>query len=441
MSIFRAYDIRGIYNEDLTDEIAYKIGKAYITLMNEDEAVVGDDSRLSSPFLSKAVISGMNDAGADVYNIDTVPSPLLQFYLAMNKKRAGIYVTASHNPPEYNGFKLMDGIQSLMPKEIMKIEKMTEGKNFREGNGLIYRRDVIGQYKEFMQTKVDIARMKVIMDCANGTCGLIAPDVFKTLGCYVTELYAEPNGRFPNHFPDPTKAENLVEVKREVVEEGANLGIAFDGDGDRVVFINEKGFEVRSDQALMLFARKILEKTKGKIVYTINCSRAVEEDIKAHGGTPIVNQVGHSFVKKRLADEDAVFGGEMSGHFFFRDDYFGYDDAIYAAMRMAEIIHDSGKRLSELVAELPKYYAGPEERKACPDDKKFLVVDRLKAEFSNHKLITIDGVRIEFEHGWALVRASNTEPALSLRFEADTEQDMHKIRDEVFASLRRMGIQ
>jgi phosphomannomutase/phosphoglucomutase len=409
--------------------------------MNEDEAVAGDDCRLSSPFLSRAVISGMNEAGADVYNIDMVPSPLLQFYLAMNKKRAGIYVTASHNPPEYNGFKLMDGIQSLMPKEITKIEKMAEGKNFREGNGLIYRRDVIGQYKEFMQTKVDIGRMKIIMDCANGTCGLVAPDVFKTLGCYITELYAEPNGRFPNHFPDPTKAENLVEVKREVVEENANMGIAFDGDGDRVVFINEKGFEVRSDQALMLFARKILEKTKGKIVYTVNCSRAVEEDIKAHGGTPIVNQVGHSFVKKRLADEDAVFGGEMSGHFFFRDDYFGYDDAIYAAMRMAEIIHDSGKRLSELVAELPKYYAGPEERKACPDEKKFLIVDKMRVEFSNHKQITIDGVRIEFEHGWALVRASNTEPALSLRFEADSEQDMNKIRDEVLASLKRMGVQ
>lgn len=441
MSIFRAYDIRGIYNEDLTDVIAYKIGKAYITLMNEDEAVAGDDCRLSSPFLSRAVIAGMNEAGADVYNIDTVPSPLLQFYLAINKKRAGIYVTASHNPPEYNGFKLMDGIQSLMPKEITRLEKMVMGKNFREGNGLIYRRDVIGQYKEFMQTKVDIARMKIVMDCANGTCGLVAPDVFKTLGCYVTELYAEPNGRFPNHFPDPTKAENLVEIKRRVIEENANMGIAFDGDGDRVVFINEKGIEVRSDQALMLFARKILEKTKGKIVYTVNCSRAVEEDIKAHGGTPLVNVVGHSFVKKRLADEDAVFGGEMSGHFFFKDDYFGYDDAIYAAMRMAEIIHDSGKRLSELVAELPRYYAGPEERKACPDNKKFLIVEKLKAEFSKHKQITIDGVRIEFERGWALVRASNTEPALSLRFEGDSEQDMNKIRDEVLASLRRVGVQ
>lgn len=440
MGIFQAYDIRGIYGENLTDKTAEDIGRAYTTLMNVDEVVVGSDCRLSSPSITKALIKGINEAGADVYNIDMVPGPLVSFYLAIDKKQAGVYVTASHNPPEYNGFKLMRGILSLTSEEIQKIGKMIDGKNYRIGAGNIYRREIIEKYKEFIKNGRDIQKMKVVIDSGNGTCGPVAPQIFKELGCYVTELYSEPNGRFPNHYPDPTRAENIGEVKRKTSDNGADFGVAFDGDGDRAVFIDEKGREVRGDQALMLFARQMLEKKKGKIVYTVNCSRAVEEDIKAHGGTPLVNAVGHSFIKKRLFDEDALLAGEMSGHFFFKEGYFGYDDAIYASVRMAELIRNSGKKLSELVADLPAYYSSPEERRPCPDDKKFQVVEKLKKEFSAYKQIALDGVRIEFDGGWALVRASNTEPVLSLRFEANTEQEKDRIRETVLAALRKYGV-
>jgi len=439
MSIFRAYDIRGVYGEDLTDDISEKVGKAYVTLMNVDEAVVGNDCRLSSPALTKSLIKGVNEAGADVYYVGMVPGPLVQFYLAVNKKKGGAYVTASHNPPEYNGFKLLNGVFSLTSEEIQQIKKITEGKNYRIGTGGVYRREVEGEYKEFIQNNIKVERLKVVIDSANGTCGQIAPDLFKSLGCYVTELYSEPDGQFPNHYPDPTRAENLVEIKRRVIQEEADMGVAFDGDGDRVVFIDDKGKDMHGDQALILFARQILEKTKGKIIYTLNCSRAVEDDVKAHGGIPIINKIGHSYVKKGLFENDALFAGEMSGHFFFRDAYFGFDDGIYAALRMAEIIYNSGKKLSELIADIPKYYSSPEERYACPDDKKFAVVDKVKQEFSDHKLTTIDGVRIEFDKGWAMVRASNTEPALSLRFEAETEQDRDRIRETVLAALKKLG--
>ena len=440
MSIFMAYDIRGIYNEDLTNDIAKKIGKAYTTFMNVDEVIVGRDCRNSSPFLSKSLIEGINEAGADVYEVGMVPGPVVEFYLAMNKKIGGVYVTASHNPPEYNGFKVMNGLQSLNPEEIQTLKKIIDGKNYRVGTGMVYHREILDKYTEFIEKNIKAERLKIVIDSANGTCGPVAPGIFNDLGCYVTSLYAEPNGSFPNHYPDPTRAENLVEIKRRVIEEQAHFGIAFDGDGDRVVFIDEQGNALHGDQALMLFARQILEKTKGKIVYTINCSRAVEEDIKAHGGTPIVSNIGHSFIKKKLADEDGLFAGEMSGHFFFKDAYFGYDDGIYAALRMAEIVGKGGK-LSRMVADLPKYYASTEERIPCPENKKFEVVEALKREFSSYKLITIDGVRIEFEHGWGLIRASNTEPMLSLRFEADTEQEREKIKGMLMAALRKFGVQ
>jgi len=440
MSIFRAYDIRGIYGEDLTDEIANKIGRAYVTLMKTNEVVVGEDCRNSSPAITKALVDGMNSAGADVYNIDMVPGPLVSFYLAVNKKTAGVYVTASHNPPEYNGFKLMNGLLALSPEEIQRIGKLADGKNFLVGNGRSYKRDVIGDYISYMRGKFKAKGLRVVIDSSNGTCGTVAPSIFKDIGCYVTELFSEPNGSFPNHYPDPTRAENLTEVKRRVTEDGADLGIAFDGDGDRVVFIDETGKDIKGDQALMLFARQILEKQKGKIIYTVNCSRAVAEDIQAHGGTPLVNVVGHSFIKKRLFDENALLAGEMSGHFFFRDDYFGFDDAVYSALRMVQLLTDTGKKLSELVAGLPKYFTSPEERIACPDDKKFKIVESLKKDFSSYKQITIDGVRVEFEHGWALARASNTEPILSIRFEADSESEKDKIRADVMAVLKKYGI-
>jgi phosphomannomutase/phosphoglucomutase len=407
--------------------------------MNVDEVIVGRDCRNSSPILAQSLIEGISSAGADVYNVGMVPGPLVEFYLAINKKNGGVYVTASHNPPEYNGFKVMNGLQSLSPEEIQTLKKIIDGKNYRVGTGAVYRREIIDKYVEFVEKGIEAERLKIVIDSANGTCGLVAPRIFNDLGCYVTSLYAEPNGSFPNHYPDPTRAENLVEIKRRVIEEQAHLGIAFDGDGDRVVFIDDQGRALNGDETLMLFARQILEKTKGKILYTINCSRAVEEDIKAHGGTPVVSKIGHSFIKKKLAEEDGLLAGEMSGHFFFKDAYFGYDDGIYAALRMAEIVSKGGK-LSRLVADLPKYYASTEERIPCPENKKFAVVEALKQEFSNYKLITIDGVRIEFEHGWGLIRASNTEPMLSLRFEADSEQEREKIKNTLMNALRKFGV-
>jgi phosphomannomutase/phosphoglucomutase len=441
MGIFKAYDIRGVYGEDLNDEIAERLAKAYTTYMNADEVIVGNDSRMSSPALTSAVIAGVTGAGADVYSLGIVPGPLVSFQIAQEKKNAGIYVTASHNPPEYNGFKLMKGIISLDPDELLGIKKIMDGKHFKIGNGEVYHRDMINAYQDYVAAKFRLrGGLKIVMDSANGTCGLVAPGLFKKMDCYVTELYSQPNGKFPNHYPDPTRAENLTDIKRMVVQNASDFGVAYDGDGDRVVFIDEKGRDLSGDDALMLFARQILEKKKGKIIMTVGCSRAVEEDVKAHGGTPIINRVGHSFIKKRLFEEDALMAGELSGHFFFKDDYFGYDDAIYASMRMAQIMRETGKKLSELVAELPHYCTSAEERLPYPDEKKFRAVEGLKREFSDEKLITLDGVRIEFKNGWALVRASNTEPVLSLRFEGNAEKDMDEIRKRVYTALQKLGV-
>jgi len=440
MSIFKAYDIRGIYGKELTEKTAEDIGRAYATFMNADEVVVGSDCRISSPSLTDSLIKGINGAGADVCNIDMVPAPALYFYMAVNKKQAGIYVTASHNPPEYNGFKLMNNVRSMNVEQIKTLEKMISGKNYRVGNGSAYKREIIGSYREYLKKKFKFSKMRVVIDSGNGTCGVIAPRIFKEMGCYATELYSEPNGRFPNHYPDPTRSENIVEIKRRVIEQGADFGIAFDGDGDRAIFIDEKGNDLKGDQALMLFAREILAKQKGKVIFTVSCSKAVEEDVKAHGGIPVLNVVGHSFLKERLFQENALIAGEISGHLFFNDDYFGFDDGIYASMRMAQLIQDSGKKLSELVADLPKYHSSLEERIPCSDSKKFKIIEQLKKEFSQYKQITIDGVRIEFDGGWGLVRASNTEPVLSTRFEANTEQDMNRIKEMMMSALKKFGV-
>ncbi len=433
MSIFRAYDIRGVYSEDLTDEIAESIGQAFGSTLS-GKVAVGCDVRLSSPALSVALIKGLASTGLDVIDVGTVPTPVLYFAIHKLGLAGGVMVTGSHNPPEYNGFKMCrGGTMTLYGDQITEIGKAIEKGDFRKGEGSVEKLDIIDDYIDFIVERVRIGgRQKIVLDCANGTAGLVAPKLFRKLGTEVIELFAEPDGNFPNHPADPTVDVNLKDVIGKVAETGADAGFSFDGDSDRVGFVDELGGIIRGDQALVLFAREVLRIHPGaSIIYEVKCSMALTEDITEHGGKPVTYRTGHSFIKKKIKQEDAKLAGEMSGHFFFADDYPGYDDGIYAAVRMLKIIDESGKKLSELSATIPHYFSTPEIRVSAAEDVKFALVDRAAKAFEGRdgfKVITVDGVRVENERGWGLMRASNTGPKIIMRFEGKTAQDLERMK-------------
>jgi phosphomannomutase/phosphoglucomutase len=443
--IFRAYDIRGVYGNDLTPELALGIGKAFGTFLGgRGDVVVGHDVRLSCGVLKRSFVAGLLSTGCNCVDIGLVSTPVLYFASIHYGKRAGVMITASHNPPEYNGFKFCNGgISYSYDTALGELERILETKDFRLAPwselGTISRQEVLEDYSNFLADKFRLEKkVKVVIDVGNGSCGFLK-GIFEKVGCEVSMLYPGPDGRFPNHIPDPLREETLADLRKEVLRSKADLGMAFDGDGDRVGFIDEKGRVVRGDHAFILFARDVLRRRPGsKIIFNVLSSRALSEDVLSHGGIPIMSRVGHSYIHELLLEEKASLAGEVSGHFYFADDYYGFDDGAFAGLRMVEILSRSSLTLSQIVEGLPSYFTSPEIRVKCSDDRKFEIVNKLKGSFlaRGYRIIDIDGVRIEFDEGWGLVRASNTEPALVLRFEATSEEKLSEIRRSIEDELK-----
>lgn len=464
--IFREYDIRGVVGRDLTVSLAEDIGKAFGTMLrrrNLRRIAVGRDGRESSPELYGRLVRGLSSTGIGVTNIGVCPTPLLYFALFQPPGSAlggdpidgGAMITASHNPAEYNGFKLCVGKETLYGEDLQKIRKLIVEHDYETGPSEPVREErIIPLYLDYLSRhfiSVDARGIKVVVDSGNAMGALVGPQALRTMGCDVIELYSELDSHFPNHHPDPTVPENLKDLIETVRSQRAHLGIAYDGDADRIGVVDERGEILWGDQLLILFAREILRRQPGAMILSeVKASQIFFDDVRKRGGRSLMWRAGHSLIKSKMKEVKASLAGEMSGHIFFADRYFGYDDAIYAGCRLIEILAEVRRPLSGLLADIPKTSSTPEIRRDCPDDRKFGVVRKLKERFEVMRahpspdvmpirdLITLDGVRIVFEDGWGLVRASNTQPALVLRFEAGTPGQMEKIRRFVEGELARI---
>ncbi|MCK6543133.1 phosphomannomutase/phosphoglucomutase [bacterium] len=441
-NIFREYDIRGIVADDLQIEVVELLGKAYGTYMVDKGAkvvTVGRDVRTTSLALKNALVKGMMSTGLEVIDVGEVPTPVLYYSIVFYKTDGGIMVTGSHNPREYNGFKMCLGLAPIFGTEIQRLRHIIDGKAFATGNGTYHEKTIISQYIQMITEKIHLdKKFKIVIDAGNGTAGTIAPKIFRKLGCEVIELYCEPDGTFPNHLPDPTKLEYIKDLQDLVVEHQADLGLGFDGDTDRVGAIDELGRVVWADKLIALLAREINQKNPGqKILFDVKCSQGLIEDIQTHGGVPVMWKTGHSLLKAKMKELHNPLAGEMSGHIFFADDFYGYDDAIYVAARLVQMISRAPHTLSELSDSFPKFYSTPEIRVDTTEADKFRIVDEVRDYFrKKYEIIDVDGVRILYGDGWGLVRASNTQPVLVVRFEAKTEARVHAIMNEVITKLR-----
>jgi phosphomannomutase/phosphoglucomutase len=442
--IFRQYDIRGIVDKDLTQETVEILGKAigtYFRRQNRSHVAVGRDCRLSSPSFSESLSRGILTTGCDVTELGTVPTPLLYFSIYYKKIAAGVMITGSHNPPEYNGFKMMSGEDTLYGPDIQDIYQIIASRSFIEdkiGSKKSY--DIVPEYSDYVVKNIHLTKkLKVVVDAGNGTGGVVAVPILKKLGCDVKELFCEMDGHFPNHHPDPTLPEALETLIMEVRESGADAGIAFDGDADRIGVIDDKGKIIWGDQLMILFTRDILPSHPGAAVISeVKASKLLYDEIAKLGGRPIMWKTGHSFIKKKIRQEKALIAGEMSGHIFFADRFFGFDDAIYSSARLLEILSRSEQKLSAMLTDLPKTFHTPEIRIYASDAVKFIIVEAVKKDLAEkYPIVDIDGVRAQFPKGWGLVRASNTQEALVLRFEADTEKDLEDIRKETEETVER----
>ncbi|MCI0604038.1 phosphomannomutase/phosphoglucomutase [bacterium] len=443
-NIFREYDVRGLVDSELTDEVVLAFGKAFGTYakrLNRRTLAVGRDVRPSADHFNEILTRGLLSTGCDVVDIGVLATPLLYFSLFQLPVDGGVMITASHNPSEFNGFKLCIGRETIYGQEIQKIRSLMESDDFISGKGTASAvDDIIERYKDFVRKSIKIdSPVSCVVDAGNGTAALVVPDLIRSLGCEVSELYCTPDGTFPNHHPDPTIEENLKDLIETVKREKAQVGLAFDGDSDRLGVVDEKGQILWGDQLLLIFARDTLKRRKeGTIIYEVKCSKVLEPEIRKSGGTPLMWKAGHSLIKGKMKETGAVLAGEMSGHLFFADEYYGYDDAIYAATRMLRILSETKMPLSEFLKDVPRTYTTPEIRVDCPDESKFRVVEAVKEHYQKtHPIIDVDGVRVNFGDGWGLVRASNTQPALVLRFEADTPARLKEIRDQVESVVRQ----
>jgi phosphomannomutase/phosphoglucomutase len=432
--IYREYDIRGVVDKDLTPEVVRRLSRGFGTHMvklGRKDLVVGRDGRLSSPSYGGAVIEGLISAGCNVVDIGVCPTPVYYFSIFHLDKDGGMMVTGSHNPPEFNGFKVSVGKRTIFGEEIQKLGQLVEQGEFASGKGNLTKIEIIRPYQETIRKNIKLdKKLKVVIDAGNGTAGIVAGSLLKGLGCEVDELYCDIDGRFPNHFPDPTIPANLKDLIGRMKKMGADLGIGYDGDADRIGVVDDQGNIIWGDQLMILFAREILKHKKGAtFVAEVKCSQNLFTDIEEHGGRAIMWRTGHSLIKEKMKEEKAVLGGEMSGHIFFADRYFGYDDAIYASCRLIELLSKTDKKLSQLLDDVPKTFITPEIRVDCPDEIKFRVVEKVKEDLRQRfSIIDVDGVRVQFRDGWGLVRASNTQPVLVLRFEALTEKRLQEIR-------------
>ena len=444
--IFREYDIRGLHATELTDETAEAVGRAFATTLRREgghRAALGRDVRPSSMRLAAAAERGMIAAGLAVERVGVVPTPALYYAVAARGLDGGMQVTGSHNPPEFNGFKMAKQKLPLFGTEIQAMKRMAETNDFERGQGTWTDKPILDDYRAMLIERCGCPKgLRVVMDCGNGCAGTVVPQVFERMGHTVTPLFAELDGRFPNHLPDPTVPALLVDLQKKVAETGADLGIGFDGDADRIGAVTGSGRIVWGDQLLALFARDVLQRVPGaEIVFDVKCSQALIEDITAHGGRPTMWKTGHSLIKQKLQDSGAPIAGEMSGHMFFSEGFFGFDDALFAAGRLLRYVSSTGRSLDELVASLPQYFSTPETRLECPEDRKFTIPEALKAEFAGkYRIIDIDGARVEFGDGWGLVRASNTQPVVVVRFEAKTPERLAEIQAMMMAPLRRLGV-
>jgi phosphomannomutase/phosphoglucomutase len=442
--IFREYDIRGIAGKDLNENDALLIGKGVGTFLQQrgrSRLTVGRDCRLTSDLYTKKVIEGLLSTGCDVTDIGVCPTPVLYFSITHFDQQGGVMVTASHNPPEYNGFKLCIGTDSIFGKDIQKIFKIISNASFSQSNGSLFAADAIAPYKAFVEKNISIPRtLKVGLDAGNGTAGVVAVPVIKNLNCQVHDIYCDMDGTFPNHAADPTVASNLSDLIKLVREKSLDVGIAYDGDGDRIGVVDDKGNIVYGDKLVIIFAREILSRKPGAtIISDVKCSKTLFDDIEKHGGRAMMWKTGHSLIKQKMRLEKAELAGELSGHMFFSDRFLGFDDAIYASCRLIEILSKTGKRISDLLSDVPQTYSTPEIRVSCPDEKKFVVVEKMTDFFrQSHNIIDIDGVRVLFEDGWGLIRASNTQPALVLRFEAMSEKRLEEIRELIESALEKI---
>jgi phosphomannomutase/phosphoglucomutase len=447
--VFREYDIRGVAGTDLTEETVELVGRALGTQVREAggrTVVVGRDVRLSGPAFHRAALAGLTAAGCDVVDLGVVPTPLTYFAAKTLPVDGLCMITGSHNPPEYNGMKIGVGPSTLYGEGIQAILRQIQAGRFASGAGTVKARDIVGPYQDYVVQNIQLGkrRLKVVVDAGNGTGGVAIP-IFQRLGLEVVPLFVEPDGRFPNHHPDPTVEKNLEHLKAEVLETRADLGIAYDGDSDRVGAVDERGQVLWGDQLMILFSRAILAERPGAaIVGEVKCSFTLYDDIARHGGRAIMWKAGHSLIKAKMKEEHAELAGEMSGHIFFGHRWLGFDDGVYSSGRLLELLSRTDARMSTLLADVPRTFSTPELRVDCPEDKKFELVRRAQAYFSaRHQAVTVDGVRVVFPDGWGLVRASNTQPILVLRFEATTEARLGEIRklveDEVARLLRELG--
>jgi phosphomannomutase/phosphoglucomutase len=443
--IFREYDIRGVVGYDLTDEAVYTVARATGTFFKANGATrvsIGRDARESSPRFRDILIRGLNESGCDVLDVGMVPTPVLYFSLFNEDVDAGVMITGSHNPADNNGFKICLGKSTIFGDQINEIKQIARSGSFVTGAGKAEERDVVPDYRNYIESNIKLGprRVKVVVDAGNGMGGFIGAPLYREMGCDVVELFCEPDSRFPNHHPDPTVVENMRFAVDAVGEHKADLAIAFDGDADRIGVVDEKGRVIWGDQLMIIFARDILKLHPGStFIAEVKCSQLMFDDIRQHGGKAIMWKVGHSLIKAKMKETHAAMAGEMSGHLFFADSYFGYDDALYAGARLLEILTNIDEPLSSLLADLPSMVVTPEIRLDCPDDKKFDVVRKLTEEFKRtNEVIDIDGARILFDQGWGLVRASNTQPVIVLRFEADTEARLQEIRQFVEGKLKAL---
>ncbi|MBD0305015.1 MAG: phosphomannomutase/phosphoglucomutase [Nitrospiraceae bacterium] len=457
MALFREYDIRGIVGSELTEPVTEQIGRAFATVAQEKElrtVSVGRDGRWSSPALRDALVHGLTTGGLNVVDIGICPTPVLYFSLFHLPVDGGVMITGSHNASEYNGFKLCIGQEALHGDDIQHLRKVMEDGRFSSGTGSITTRPLLSDYLAYLKkafASVDGQGLHVVIDCGNGAAALVAKDAIEQMGCRVTALYCELDGRFPNHHPDPTVVENLHDLIGAVKEQHAHVGIGYDGDADRIGAIDEQGNILWGDRLMVIFSRDILADRPGSTILSeVKASQSLYDDIRRHGGRPIMWKTGHSLIKSKMKEESAALAGEMSGHMFFADRYFGYDDAVYASCRLVEILAKTGKSLSSLVADLPVTSVTPEIRVDCPDTMKFALVKDVQARLTEQAtsgtalhgltirdVVTIDGIRVIFEDGWGLIRASNTQPALVLRFEASSPDRLTAIRTLIESELER----
>ncbi len=445
-SIFREYDIRGIVETDLTDDAVEKIASAFAAIYvraGKKQISIGMDGRPSSENIKNIFIKTICSYGIDIVDIGLVPTPVLYYSVFKLGLGGGIIITASHNPSEYNGFKALLGKDALSGDEIREIYEIARDERFPEakGGGKVESKDMVSDYIEYVVGDISLEKkIKVVVDSGNGTGGITGVPLFKKLGADVIDIFTEVDGSFPNHHPDPTKIENLQDLIAKVKETGADLGIGFDGDADRIGVVDGNGNILWGDMLMVLFSREILKDNPGrKIISEVKASEVLYAEIEKNGGIPIMWKAGHSLIKKKIFEENAILAGEVSGHIFFNDRWFGFDDAVYSGARLLELLSNSSQTLEEMVETIPDTVNTPEIRVDTTEEAKFEIVDKIVSKFKeNYEVIDIDGARIKFPDGWALVRASNTQPSLVLRFESDSEENLQKIRDVVEPILEKI---